>query len=120
MLSTAQATAPAAAAQQPRQRTAASYKSYNAALHLPAALSARQHARAARQLQRSSLRVLATQAPAAPTAGSSAAVDDSGVLDVVVVGAGISGLTTAQVRRHAFVNAACSGVRLGYLICAFL
>ncbi|KAL4430008.1 hypothetical protein ABPG77_004378 [Micractinium sp. CCAP 211/92] len=96
MLSTVQATAPAAGAQQPRRRSTASSKSYNAALHLPAALSARQQARAARQQQRASLRVLATQAPAAPTAGSSAAVDDSGVLDVVVVGAGISGLTTAQ------------------------
>ncbi len=102
MLSRVQATAPAAGAQQPRRRSTASSKSYNAALHLPAALSARQQARAARQQQRASLRVLATQAPAAPTAGSSAAVDDSGVLDVVVVGAGISGLTTAQVRRQSF------------------
>lgn len=100
MLSTVQAAAPAVTAQQPRRRSAASYKSYNAALHLPAALSARQQARATRQQQRSSLRVLATQAPAAPAAGSSTAVDDSGVLDVVVVGAGISGLTTAQVSRR--------------------
>ncbi|PSC75640.1 Protoporphyrinogen oxidase chloroplastic [Micractinium conductrix] len=35
-------------------------------------------------------------APPARAAGATATADDSGVLDVVVVGAGISGLTTAQ------------------------
>lgn len=68
-------------------------------------LTAQAQGPAARQLtaqQRRSLRVKATQAPPAHQAGAGTAVaDDSGVFDAVVVGAGISGLTTAQVRAPA-------------------
>lgn len=69
----------------------------NALRHAPSPVA--QSARPTRPARRSALRVQATQAPAAPAAGStSASADESGVLDVVVVGAGISGLTAAQVR----------------------
>lgn len=57
--------------------------------------------------RRSPLRVQATQAPpaAASGTGTSVASDDNGVFDAVVVGAGISGLTTAQVSRRLPVSA---------------
>ena len=42
--------------------------------------------------------VAATAAPSAPGVAVSGAVDENAVLDTVIVGAGVSGLTTAMVR----------------------
>ena len=42
--------------------------------------------------------IAATAAPAVPGSSATAAVDENAVLDTVIVGAGVSGLTTAMVR----------------------
>jgi hypothetical protein len=42
--------------------------------------------------------VAATASPVAPGVSSSASVDENAILDTVIVGAGVSGLTTAMVR----------------------
>ena len=64
-------------------------------------LAARVQQRKGAGERRSALRVQAVQAPPEKAGASTgSAADDSGVYDVVVVGAGISGLTTAQVRRR--------------------
>ncbi|EFN56562.1 hypothetical protein CHLNCDRAFT_57492 [Chlorella variabilis] len=60
-------------------------------------LAARVQQRKGAGERRSALRVQAVQAPPEKAGASTgSAADDSGVYDVVVVGAGISGLTTAQ------------------------
>lgn len=96
-LLTARVGAPA----QPTRRQAASS---SALAPSGARLGAKTGAAASQQrggvAQRRALRVQATSAPPAAQAGSTATGDDSAVYDVVVVGAGISGLTTAQVRRR--------------------
>lgn len=45
--------------------------------------------------------VAATASPTAPGVTASASVDENNVLDTVIVGAGVSGLTTAMVRHSA-------------------
>ena len=44
--------------------------------------------------------VTATASPIAPNAAAPTTVDDNAVLDTVIVGAGVSGLTTAMVRKY--------------------
>ncbi|KAI7846430.1 hypothetical protein COHA_000043 [Chlorella ohadii] len=88
---------PACAPAQPTRRQAASSSvlAPNAS-RLVAQVAARASQRGVARQRGASLRVLATSAPPAAQAGAKAAGGDSGVYDVVVVGAGISGLTTAQ------------------------
>jgi len=92
---------PACAPAQPTRRQAASSSvlAPNES-RLVAQVAARASQRGVARQRGASLRVLATSAPPAAQAGAKAAGGDSGVYDVVVVGAGISGLTTAQVRRR--------------------
>lgn len=47
--------------------------------------------------------VAATAAPAAPGTSAVASVDENAILDTVIVGAGVSGLTTAMVRCNNFL-----------------
>lgn len=98
MQATVLAGAPASTARATRRPS----PSCSALVPVGARLSARSPRAAAQKRQarqeRQSVRVQAKQAAQAPPAVSTAAGDDSGVFDVVVVGAGISGLTTAQVR----------------------
>lgn len=92
---------PAGAPAQPtRRQTACSSALVPNAARLSAQVAARTSQCGAARQRGASLRVLATSAPPAAQAGTKAAGEDSGVYDVVVVGAGISGLTTAQVRRR--------------------
>lgn len=94
-------TNPLCAPAQPTRRSAASSSSAAPnASRLSAQVATRAAQRGAAGQRGASLRVLATSAPPAAQAGAKAAGGDSGVYDVVVVGAGISGLTTAQVRRR--------------------
>lgn len=90
-------TNPLCAPAQPTRRSAASSSSaVPNASRLSAQVATRAAQRGAAGQRGASLRVLATSAPPAAQAGAKAAGGDSGVYDVVVVGAGISGLTTAQ------------------------
>lgn len=100
------------AATQPARRAAASGSvlPHTAALHRAARPAGQPTQQLQASRQRSSLRVRAAQAAPPQTTGTGGgaeAVDDSGVFDVVVVGAGLSGLTTAQVRRR---RCCCCGI----------